>query len=1456
MRHVQFANPDARRGVILMVVLALLTLFAVLGLSFVLYANAQSKSSDILLAAEEGVGANAIPDISPDTIANAVFNALLYPQDDSTGIYSAYRGYDFARSVFGNNYTYNPATQITTRLANSTPYDGVGRLHEMLTIAGMSVDGYQMVNYTAFTGANGNLVDGFMRDPERLGVRNSTSLNALQPFAGGFNVGYTYPDANNLWLGAIRAGGPTPADYGAVLIQSFHRPWLGFGSLAPTNPNWYIPSVPLTAYPGPQPPGTPPPPNPLLKYMVMRPRPIDQLLANETWDYARNMPYNLATGQYRTKFFPPPLDAGGDVKNLVGSPGYADPATGQYANSDSIWMDFGFPVLTTSNGTKYKPLVAQFIVDLDNVVNVNVHGNIRGTMPMPPPASGNATMHASNQAWGPWEVSLSQVLKADLGPTTPVPQEWVNLFNGHSGPTYGRYGPDGQPGTSGSSTGAPRPGRFYSAMDADAVKDTPPYNLSDPYAFPGAGPAPAFSPFPMYPTSSYGNGNPFELQNNPALNGYFVQTGDDHTFPLSNMEAVLRFGDVGADAIRSDLMNLCQQNLAANTDTAKKIRRLLTTLSMDYDRPGVTPWALAPSSLSGTQFYTLSAGPIKYPTGTQIAFPGAGTTSNGEFGSDGRAVDASLGKIDLNRQLTPYPAAPISPTDPQFLAAVSDRQGLARDIFDRLCFVTTGGVFNPTLPTAPTVGTPQYDALRWLAQLSVNIVDYIDPDDYMTPFHWDPNGPNNAAVNSWVFGTELPRVVLNEVYAECVNSSTDTTGTTGYDVNFWVELHNPFVPDSTDSGVAMLQTGTTAIYQLAIVDSPSDTAFRAATNVTGDTTAAGMLAPSPGTPGGTALVNSWGTTPTTMTIQPASQQYGGAVGGNAGFYVVGPSTPYQNPFPTTTPTYTTTAMNVHIGSGGATSDTNPPPNVPTPPIRPVSTHTFGIYLQRLANPALPFNMTPGPAYNPYITVDYIAQYNPQFGNLQKPPGIAVSSANATPSARSASGRTQPYAANVDPTLFVLQAPTPAATTEPQHTFFRTNGKEAAPPNAAAGNTIKVPFDWLTHMDRQLVSPMELMHVSMFKPHELTQQFMTTATNTFQQRLSLAVANPASRLFRGFEFLTVRPRGVSMSTNSRIPGRININNIWDKETFLALCDKQAANAFTPTDVDTIWMQMMSSRSPSGFPTGADRPFKGFAVPYASPGDPQWGTNGSDTQDTLFRLITPGGNGVFEVPSATAPPGGHPVLRWEVLNKIYNNVTTRSNIFAVWTTVGFFEVIDDTTKPPKLGAEVGLAQHQNIRHRFFAIIDRTNIRDPSQSPPVFIQAAQQNVGPNPATDTMGMKAGSQYVIINAGTWQQGSASLTGTYEGTPWSIVGAPPPALGTALLIDVGPNQENVYVQQIIPIGPGNTAPFALKLQAPLTNNHPEGALINLNAVPGNPGPQPNANPLQDTAVVRYYSVIN
>src|SRR5262249_16767472 len=139
---------------------------------------------------------------------------------------------------------------------------------------------------------------------------------------------------------------------------------------------------------------------------------------------------------------------------------------------------------------------------------------------------------------------------------------------------------------------------------------------------------------------------------------------------------------------------------------------------------------------------------------------------------------------------------------------------------------------------------------------------------------------------------------------------------------------------------------------------------------------------------------------------------------------------------------------------------------------------------------------------------------------------------------------------------------------------------------------------------------------------------------------------------------------------------------------------------------------------GAPGPGDRPFRSLAT-GVSAGDAMY-PGGSGIQDTFLRSV-PGGQSVFQRP----PPGGapaddpsqHPYFQDQLLTKLFGNVTTRSNVFAIWLTVGFFSVTDDSTRPVRLGPELGLADGHIIRHRMFAIVDRSVIGYNARPDPRF-------------------------------------------------------------------------------------------------------------------------------------------
>jgi hypothetical protein len=342
------------------------------------------------------------------------------------------------------------------------------------------------------------------------------------------------------------------------------------------------------------------------------------------------------------------------------------------------------------------------------------------------------------------------------------------------------------------------------------------------------------------------------------------------------------------------------------------------------------------------------------------------------------------------------------------------------------------------------------------------------------------------------------------------------------------------------------------------------------------------------------------------------------------------------------------------------------------------------------------------------------------------------------------------------------------------------------------------------------------------------------------------------LYRAFEFFEAGLRPQWSPIGGRFTGRININNIWDIETLQALCDVQGSNYFTNQAVINMFNSMLKSRSPNGVPAPGDRPFLGMAAPFA-PAGVQYPI-GASVDDTFLRTDpnAPANNPtkrLFEVnpdqtlatPEMRADPyTGRQLdqvyLKNELMIKIFNSVTTRSNTFAVWLTVGFFEVLDDSNAnaPPKLGQEIGRSENRHIRHRMFAIVDRTNMTlDPNN---------QGNAGPRPwFINSMTAVTASQ---VGAATNIVIPASAFNNYEEATWSIT------TGNKLVVDTGNNQETVQVTGVANVGQG------LQITATFTKPHDIGFPVS-NAVLGYPGPQTVFDMRNGTfnGVVRYFSLI-
>jgi hypothetical protein len=1079
--------------------------------------------------------------------------------------------------------------------------------------------------------------------------------------------------------------------------------------------------------------------------------------------------------------FPAASDSqtGCDVRNLEYGPGLLR-ANGTYSMYDSMWMDIGFPVLTTADGRKFKPLFAPLILSLDNKVNLLVAGNRMAN------GSGGYS-HRSHYGLGRYEISLDKIFSA--GNTGAIDK----LFRGVPNPnSYSRYGPNANSdpdGTPASLYASP-----YAPIDFDNAA-----TAADPIPkLPGTTGGPANSIYPTFPTT-YKSGTVTPAAGHPAGYSYSVKLGDDvNRIPISNMEPLLRYGGTNSAGFTSQFTQIL------GTDWHKLDKRMLVTLlSNSLDRPLWMPMsdpAMKYEMASGDPYPKLTKKPSFQPGATSIP---------------------PL-RLNLNRPLTDYPAPDAttgvykSADMNQVNQACVDRRELAKDIYERLCDAT-GALKNPGDLPSTDPKYPQYLASRYLAQLAVNIVDYIDKDENITTFAWNPGKTSDL-----VFGTEMPKLVVNEFYASLDNDKNDpelqdtvtNKKATRYHLRFWTELYNP-----TKDNVKLFRDGEAA-YQLVIAETTG-------TSLLDDPLAAGITK--------ILTINDWDVPPdSTMPMNLKDKVHAGdkRIDNASGdfYYVVGPKGDFLQSRDPGLPR--TLISNKSFKKFENDLDK----------IHDQIPKEVDVVLQRLANPYLKANPDPADInngsnpYNPYITIDYMRKIALKDGddktvndNREYDHAAILANPKDLKDFKSV-GRRQPYRAGV---LEDQLASLPAPTDKPQHTLGQQNSKKLKDTadnidkinkldyDAAMGDPQHAPIQWLIHLDRPLLHLFELKHVSALPPHLLTQKFFNGRT---PQQHTAPWDQQDSMLYRAFELLAIPDPMVNNPMNGQVAGKININEVWDKETLRALFDAQPGiSSFTDADVDAIFNALQAYRENGVVPNANSRPLTGFGAGVYDAAGPASPVQGAAS--TIFSVN--GGNA-----GLLKSHGSHPYFKDEMLAKLLNNVTFTSNTFAVWVTVGFFEVTDPNAVPPRLGAEIGRADNRHVRHRFFAIIDRTETL-------LFKGKSTQAISP-------GRDVTIKYDLDTPqGNPVQPKAASGGVQQSTFVPQVG---------MLVEIGVDRSDVAAadsREVVVIKSVNTSNGTFVVEN-VQYAHPANSPL---LVRGNPGPWSRYDPRKDSAVVPYFNII-
>ncbi len=514
------------------------------------------------------------------------------------------------------------------------------------------------------------------------------------------NSDYTFPDHLHMFL-AWLGGGKTIAG-GSGVIPSFHRPWGVMTTSAAT-----------------------------VRKTVLRPSPHDHP------DFDGSNP-KLNLSNFNT-----------NIKAPSGTPHPWDVDNDNDGTPDSVWIDAGLGIYVDPKTNKtYKRLVSYLVIDMDGRLNVNVHGNeaqqssdfntFDDTFAPMNGVTGSLKIRGIGN--GPAEVRLDKPIGTSV---------LKQLTNGDNVPRPGRYGKEYR------SEDKRNPGNVKlldSADDSDTMlwldaKQGINYGAYDYLtADTMGGTLPDWCGQSALTFDPLGNRvvnlpwKPVYL-GSPYLMNVYGKGIDEAPFNMEELEAVLRTsGDADFKALPQRLRKLLNETTAGDTSNQR-----LNITAWSNDLP-------CPSRFMGifTDGSTHTPDWSIYRKVLRIA-----AKANGDPDYDKAGAILALLPIEIRQGLRVNlnrPSLSLSGnwTGGDHDTGLLERAKFAQEIFYLLmvlCYDEIKGGYSES-----SIGT-----VERLAQWSVNLVDFMDPDATMTPFIYssDPFSPNLPYDNNNVGATGL-----------------------------------------------------------------------------------------------------------------------------------------------------------------------------------------------------------------------------------------------------------------------------------------------------------------------------------------------------------------------------------------------------------------------------------------------------------------------------------------------------------------------------------------------------------------------------------------------------------------------------------------------------------------------------------------------------------------------------